>query len=434
VAALSLRPAAPAGDSAAGPGPAAPAPAAAGGAPRAACSGHGLLEDGRCRCDDCYGGFYCEQDVGNCTVMADSGTPYLFEDFWVRPEHAAAAVAIPPHYHIGYGSSVGCSGGGISGAACDSDQLVQAIRRVHRAVGNFDTEGFEVVVGVGSTQLISGALWALALGEPAGAAPTSVWAQAPYYSGYSVAQWWGSAPFRWTEAEPQPSPETPAVEFVTSPNNPDGALRRAKVSGEGAATVFDFAYYWPHFTAIHDRSIELGPSDVALFTLSKSTGHASSRIGWALTRSRAVADKLRQFVGAAGGVPRENQLRAIAVLDHLDGRSYDNFEFARRVMVQRWAELQGALHGNACYAMQELEPAERDAWSGAEKAPTPAYLWMECLRAEDCLAELQAHGIAGRGGPKFGAPERFARVELLMNASTFSKLLLRLRQMAAACE
>lgn len=63
------------------------------------------------------------------------------------------------------------------------------------------------------------------------------------------------------------------IEFVTSPDNPDGLLKKAVL--EGAKAINDHAYFWPHYTAIPAPADE----DVMLFTLSKLTGHAGSRFG-----------------------------------------------------------------------------------------------------------------------------------------------------------
>ena len=96
--------------------------------------------------------------------------------------------------------------------------------------------------------------------------------------------------------------------FVTSPNNPDGHLRSPRVRGEYARAVLDHAYLWPHFTAI-ESPVAYGNDTIALFTLSKMTGHASTRIGWAITSSREVAEQMDRFVRSATlGMPRENQL------------------------------------------------------------------------------------------------------------------------------
>lgn len=86
-----------------------------------------------------------------------------------------------------------------------------------------------------------------------------------------------SALFKWAgdanEFKPASDSE-PYIELVTSPNNPDGKIQQAVVNGTGPV-VYDLAYYWPHFTPI------TGPADhdIMLFTISKSTGHAGTRIG-----------------------------------------------------------------------------------------------------------------------------------------------------------
>lgn len=66
------------------------------------------------------------------------------------------------------------------------------------------------------------------------------------------------------------------IEFVNSPNNPDGSLREAVSQGPLARAIYDHAYYWPHFTAIPAPADE----DVMIFTISKLTGHAGSRFGY----------------------------------------------------------------------------------------------------------------------------------------------------------
>lgn len=65
------------------------------------------------------------------------------------------------------------------------------------------------------------------------------------------------------------------IEFVTSPNNPDGNLREAVSQGPSVRAIYDHAYYWPHFTAIPAPANE----DIMIFTISKLTGHAGSRFG-----------------------------------------------------------------------------------------------------------------------------------------------------------
>lgn len=68
----------------------------------------------------------------------------------------------------------------------------------------------------------------------------------------------------------------PYIELVTSPNNPDGSIRQAVVNGTGVL-VHDLAYYWPQYTPISYRA----DNDIMLFTVSKCTGHAGTRLGYA---------------------------------------------------------------------------------------------------------------------------------------------------------
>lgn len=65
------------------------------------------------------------------------------------------------------------------------------------------------------------------------------------------------------------------IELVCSPNNPDGSIREAVLSSEAGKTIHDLAYYWPQYTPITDRA----DHEIMLFTVSKSTGHAGTRIG-----------------------------------------------------------------------------------------------------------------------------------------------------------
>ena len=66
------------------------------------------------------------------------------------------------------------------------------------------------------------------------------------------------------------------VELVCSPSNPDGGIREAVLkSGDGVA-VHDLAYYWPQYTPITSAAAH----DIMLFTVSKCTGHAGTRLGY----------------------------------------------------------------------------------------------------------------------------------------------------------
>ncbi|TQD70322.1 hypothetical protein C1H46_044143 [Malus baccata] len=86
----------------------------------------------------------------------------------------------------------------------------------------------------------------------------------------------------------------PYIEVVNTPNNPDGTLREAVVKNRSdqGKLIHDLAYYWPQYTPITRPA----DHDIMYFTFSKSTGHAGSRIGWAIVKDREVARKMSKFV------------------------------------------------------------------------------------------------------------------------------------------
>lgn len=81
--------------------------------------------------------------------------------------------------------------------------------------------------------------------------------------------------YKWAGDARSYDKEGPYIEVINSPNNPDGSLRESVVKREGGKLIHDLAYYWPHYTPITAAA----DHDIMLFTLSKATGHAGSRIG-----------------------------------------------------------------------------------------------------------------------------------------------------------
>lgn len=105
--------------------------------------------------------------------LINSGDPRVFEPFW-RKMGDECKVVIGGGDLMSYFSDVG--------NVCWflEPELGDAIRRLHRVVGNAVTEDRHIVVGTGSTQLFQAALYALT--TPAGVDPVSVVSSAPYYS------------------------------------------------------------------------------------------------------------------------------------------------------------------------------------------------------------------------------------------------------------
>lgn len=195
--------------------------------------------------------------------------------------------------------------------------------------------------------------------------------------------------------------------------------------------------YWPHFTGVTaPRTDELGPRDIALFTMSKVTGHAGTRIGWALTKDDAVAERLRAYVQVNGALPRENQARALKIFNHILDSDGEILREAREEMTRRWDGIQKVFSGSSCHEVMDLGPKRYDVWTDELATPTPAYLWLKCrgLAAEErCYDRLLSFGVKGVPGASYGdVTDEHARVELLMRAPTWDLILERLKLMEQA--
>lgn len=81
--------------------------------------------------------------------------------------------------------------------------------------------------------------------------------------------------YRWAGDARSFNGDGPYIELVCSPNNPDGYMTEPVVNKEKGKTIHDLAYYWPQYAPITGAASH----DIMLFTFSKITGHAGTRIG-----------------------------------------------------------------------------------------------------------------------------------------------------------
>ncbi|KAM3706303.1 hypothetical protein ACJW31_03G142900 [Castanea mollissima] len=310
-------------------------------------------------------------------------------------------------------------------------ELGDAIKRLHGVVGNAVTDGRHIVLGTGSTQLFQALLYALT--TPAAPEPVSVVSSAPYYSLYpEMIEILRSGLYKWAgDAYTFNEDGQPYIEVVNSPNNPDGTHREAVVNGGKGKVIYDFAYYWPQYTAITSAA----DHDIMLFTLSKCTGHAGSRIGWALVKDKDIAEKMTEYIAISSiGVSKESQVRAAKVIGVLcDGcenvgvvESENFFEFSRNLMAKRWQKLREALKHSECFTLFKY-PREHCLFTGEFTKTLPAYAWLKCKEGiEDCNEFLSGLKIVGRGGKAFGVDPIFARISMLSKEDEFNQFIERL--------
>ncbi|KAF3775583.1 Tryptophan aminotransferase-related protein 4 [Nymphaea thermarum] len=400
------------------------------------CSGHGrafldgdLSEDGSlvCDCNSCYAGADCSEFLPDCPAEVNSGDPLFLEPFWMKKRGSSAIMLTGWHrmsYSFGHGSG-------------KSARLERAIRELHKVVGNAVTDGRFIVFGHGSTQLFTAAVHALSCSPPSHASPAKVVSAVPYYGAYQLQtdlfksgnfEWQGDA-YSW-KINRSSVPNTRFVEFVTSPNNPDAQLNRAVLKGPNTSTIHDHAYYWPHFTAIREPADD----NVMLFTMSKLTGHAGSRLGWAIVKDKGVFQRMMDYVNLNTlSVSHDSLLRALKLLNvALEKNGSEIFRFGYETMRSRWLRLERSVSRSERFSLQRLSPHYCKYFQRVS-GPSPAYAWVRCEREEDrdCAAVMTEAGIIGRAGIVFGADPRYVRLSLLRAQDNFDLLEHKLQALVA---
>ncbi|KAM6594423.1 tryptophan aminotransferase-related protein 2 [Cannabis sativa] len=365
------------------------------------------------------------EDSGEKLVNLDHGDPTMYENYWEKIGEKTTIV-IRGWDSMSYFSDLK--------SICWflEPEFAKQVVRLHKIVGNAETEGRHVVVGTGSSQLYLAALFALSPKEST--QPIHVVSAAPYYSSYpSMTDYQKSGLHKWAGDANNFTEMGPYIELITSPNNPDGFVRHSCVNKTGGAMIYDLAYYWPQYTPISSPA----DNDLSLFTVSKSTGHAGIRIGWALVKDPEVARRMTKFVELNTiGVSKDSQIRAAKILEVVADSCEQSgssdfeesfFEFSYHLMEKRWQQLRETVSkSGGIFSLPQFSPAFCHFHSKVLQ-PHPAFAWLRCKDGiEDCESFLKGHKILTRGGRHFGASSSYVRVSMLDRDDTYKMFLKRL--------
>ncbi|KAL5064599.1 hypothetical protein RYX36_026336 [Vicia faba] len=366
---------------------------------------------------DCSGGM-------DKIINLDHGDPTMYERFW-RQMGDRTTIIIPGWQSMSYFSDP------TSICWFLEPEFAKEVVRLHNVVGNAVTQDRHIVVGTGSSQLILAALYALS--NPNAAQPISVVSAVPYYSSYpSMTDYQKSGLYKWGGDADTFDKDGPYIELVTSPNNPDGFTRQSVVNRNQGLLVHDLAYYWPQYTPISFAS----DYDLTLFTVSKSTGHAGMRIGWALVKDGEVAKKMTKFIELNTiGVSKDSQLRAAKVLktvsdsceeENSQGGEESFFKYSYKMMEQRWKLLRAAVDSGDLFSLSEFSSGFCN-FLNQESETQPAFAWLKCEGdIEDCESFLRGHKILTRSGKQFGASPKYVRISMVDTDDNFMQFIDRL--------
>jgi len=260
----------------------------------------------------------------------------------------------------------------------------------------------------------------------------NVFEQAPYYPGhslllvptiqpidfptaYSIVDYPIMNPsiLKWNSSLSQPSQSV--IEMMTLPSNPSGIIRPRIYSN--ACHIYDLVYYWPHLTNEVNQTLD---EDIMIFSLSKLTGHASLRFGWALVKDRETAVSMWNYILRHNlWVSSAARRRAIVLLNTIYSDGDYFFSSVSSLMKTRWNRILELFYGGQ----------NRFSLVGE---PYTAYLYLHMLIPDERAADVanaifNAVGIIGQPGSTFGDPSGTFRISLTLHTHIFEMLLTRLR-------
>ncbi|KAM3358652.1 hypothetical protein P3S68_021585 [Capsicum galapagoense] len=256
-------------------------------------------------------------------------------------------------------------------------KLEEEIRRLHNVVGNAIVDDYYVVIGNGSSQLIMAALYALSPTNQPHPINNLFIRSYPEMTDFERSEL-----HKWAGDARNYDKDEPYIEFITSPNNPDGVIREP--------------------------------------------------VDWALVKDKEVARKMIKFMEVSTiGVSKEAQLRPAKILGVFSGScvnpTLDNFfEYGQSLLTDRWQSLRQVVKANDLFVLQKY-PLQYCLFTKKFSESHPAFAWlMRKGSEEDCEKFLKGHKLQTRGGEKFGSYSRNVRISMLGKDEDFNIFLQRL--------
>ncbi|MGH7241105.1 MAG: aminotransferase class I/II-fold pyridoxal phosphate-dependent enzyme [Candidatus Saccharimonadales bacterium] len=342
-------------------------------------------------------------DDGNLDLRVGN-TQYL-EKYWVLLDQfyngSVGKTHIKPQWFMNYDTTHG------------KTYLKQEILALHAKVGNAETKDYEVVIGNGASQILSAAVFALAR-----RGVELVLAKPPYWPRFNALSLIGGLEhvgqdnirsfrgFVGTEFPPSKS----FAEIITNPNNPDNKVRTEK--SEHGYSIYDLCYNWPQYTNIVRYA-----EDIMVFSLGKATGHAGTRIGWALVKDHAIAEDMKFFIElSTSGVSEDAQFRATNILKTQTSlKDWTScFVVGKQELDQRWLAFTKATKT----FKKEFEPVNDTGMFAWCKAVSPADDGSEMLKT---IAK-----VLSVNGELFGCTKDYFRINLGSHADDFQEFIKRL--------
>jgi len=376
------------------------------------CSGNGYFyeEDTllgmapMCECLGCFKGAKCHDVDESCTVNSllvdESGFGAWFRNY----AYQNSSMSMGPYYHYNYLAAPAYLTDGTHERITDA--LKAAIYNLHAKVGNRDLQkaGYKIVTGAGALQIVSSLVYML--GKRRG---MKVYCEPPYFDEFpNIANMIGNTSF--TTAKDLKSDDV--IEIITHPNNPDGMQYPSRYPK--AVQIHDYVYSWPHMTTVVPEA-----APIMVFSLSKLSGYAATRFGWALVQDEALAEGMAKYIFVNGqGAGIESKYHATRIIQSITnsvGTPNDFFYLSRDVVSKRWIELRATFAHSKKYSLNKTVPGM-------------PYAWVTCSGTKDCVQDFKDAKIDVGEGRIFGSDNQHnIRLVVMQEQPTFDLMIKRIK-------
>lgn len=307
------------------------------------------------------------------------GDPAFLQPYWrgFKPEVISGS-----GLDMGYVNSYG------------SESLKQAIRDIHNKVGNAVADDKHIVLGVGASQMLAAAVYALKNKD--------VWAKPPFFSRFLQLTKFAGIDANLVVSDLPPIPGE-LTQIITCPNNPDGKHESFSYTED---SIYDLVYNWPQYTDVIKYD-----EDLMVFGLAKATGHASTRVGWALVKDKNIAEAMHHYiemstcgVGVESLKMTERILRQQIIIED----KYLCFKHGKDKLRRRRDKLNEALKDKEFEILND---------SGM-------FVWGRVKDKNACKIWKDKYGVLAVNGRYFGMPDdSYFRLNLGCDVNTFTSLI-----------
>jgi len=154
------------------------------------------------------------------------------------------------------------------------------------------------------------------------------------------------------------------------------------------------------------------------FSLTKLSGHAATRFGWAVVKDPSLAATISSYISNNNMGPSVDiKWRAVNIMNTILNTNY--IEEIEETLKLRWVRIMSWFNSQSRFQLLS--------------SPETAYIYAKCLLPQDsnCASVFQGVGIDGFSGTTFGETTDKYRINLTLHSYAFDLLMQKLARLTS---